>query len=193
MKKIKLAELVRLKVGSPQFRIKENLNEDCITYRIYNQFDLEEDLTGKTTQQTESKQIRTSDSVSTLKTGDLVFSFISGTAAIVTRKHEGYLYTQNYAVLRPSGKLDPSYLLYLLNEDKSAKRQFLLSLQGSTVLKYTVKQVRDLILPIEENIERQRLIGEIYQKQLRLKVLRVERADREYLLRIRELEEARKS
>ncbi|KXT79404.1 hypothetical protein STRDD11_02293 [Streptococcus sp. DD11] len=50
-----------------------------------------------------------------------------------------------------------------------------------------------MILPIEENIERQRLIGEIYQKQLRLKVLRVERADREYLLRIRELEEARKS
>lgn len=42
------------------------------------------------------KVIRTNDKVRILFDGDLVFSLISGKAGIVRKKHEGYLYTQNY-------------------------------------------------------------------------------------------------
>lgn len=193
MKNIRLAELAQLKVGSPQFRIKESQSETSLIYKVYNQSDLEEDLTGRVSQQTESKQICTSDPVSTLKRGDLVFSLISGTAAIVTKEHEGYLYTQNYIVLESSDRVDKRFLLYLLNEDKSVKRQFLLGLQGSTILKYTVKQIRDLILPFEVSLERQRIIGEIYQKQVHLEARKKAQAERSSQLIMRKLEEVRKA
>ncbi|KXT76844.1 restriction endonuclease subunit S [Streptococcus sp. DD12] len=190
MKKIQLGDLVSFQVGFPQFRVKERPNGH--RYKIYNQLDLEDDLAGVSHKERESKELTTADQLTCLSSGDLVFSLISGTAAIVSKEHEGYFYTQNYVVLEPSNELDKNFLLYLLNEDKAVKRQFLLGLQGSAVLKYTVKQLRELQLPRLESLERQRLIGAIYRKQEEVKALKTRQAEREYLLRMGELEEVRK-
>ncbi|KXU15660.1 Restriction endonuclease S subunit [Streptococcus oralis] len=190
MKKIQLGDLVTFQVGFPQFRVKERPNGHC--YKIYNQLDLEDDLAGVSHKERESKELTTTDPLTQLRNGDLVFSLISGTAAIVSKEHEGYFYTQNYVVLEPSKELDRNFLLYLLNEDKIVKRQFLIGLQGSAVLKYTVKQLRELQLPRLESLERQRLIGAIYRKQEEVKALKTRQAEREYILRMGELEEVRK-
>ena len=92
---MKMTDLVSFKLGSPQFRIKETLAKEAPLYQMYSQLDLEEDLAGVVSDHQENKQVKTLDDVSTLKTNDLVFSLISGKAALVSPEHAGYLYTQN--------------------------------------------------------------------------------------------------
>lgn len=62
--------------------------------------------------------------VNILINGDVIFSLITGNAAIVRKEHEGYLYTQNYVKLLPYDNIDAQFLVYLINENKAIKRQF---------------------------------------------------------------------
>src|SRR5699024_8125349 len=176
---MKLTDVVKLKVGSPQFRIKESLLRETPSYNIYSQNHLEEDLAGIKLTADQPRQIRTQEKVTTLVTNDVVFSLISGKAAIVNQQHQGYLYTQNYVVLKPDGQLDERYLVYLLNEDQNIAKQFWLGLQGSSVTKYTVKQLRELKLPKLPPMAQQTTIGEIYVKQHHLQALKQRRAQNE--------------
>lgn len=57
------------------------------------------------------------------------------------------------------------------------------------VLKYTVKQLRELLLPKLPSIEKQRLIGKIYLKQMRIQALRERVAKNETIKRLSQLEE----
>ncbi|TJX13067.1 restriction endonuclease subunit S [Tissierella creatinini] len=176
--------------GSPQFRIKEVFEDKAPLYIYYDQQDIEDDLIGIDSNDSDSKQVRTFDKVNTLCQGDVVFSLISGKSAIVGANHRGYLYTQNYVKLITNEKIDSKYLVYLLNEDKFIKKQFQMGLQGSQVLKYTLKQVKELELPNLAPIEKQRIIGEIYFNQLRLEALRNRAANLESTLVLEKLKEA---
>lgn len=187
---MKLADVVKLKVGSPQFRIKESLLRETPSYNIYSQNDLEEDLAGIKLTADQPRQIRTQEKVTILATNDVVFSLISGKAAIVTQQHHGYLYTQNYVVLRVNEQLDERYLVYLLNEDQIIAKQFWIGLQGSSVTKYTIKQLKELRLPKLPLIAQQATIGEIYVKQHHLQALKQRKAQNETLLRLAKLKEA---
>ena len=84
---MRLEDLVEFQVGSPQFRIKESATDAATTYKFYSQNDLEEDLTGVELVTEEAKQIATTDEVTTVAPGDLVFSLISGRAPIVRKEH----------------------------------------------------------------------------------------------------------
>ena len=190
---MKMTDLVSFKLGSPQFRIKETLAKEAPLYQMYSQLDLEEDLAGVVSDHQENKQVKTLDDVSTLKTNDLVFSLISGKAALVSPEHAGYLYTQNYLILEPDERLDAKFLLYLLNEDKGIARQLWLGLQGSMVLKYTVKQVKDLKLPKLPSLSKQAAIGQVYLKQKHLQAVKKRRADNELTLQLAKLEEVLKN
>lgn len=190
---MKMTDLVSFKLGSPQFRIKETLAKEAPLYQMYSQLDLEEDLAGVVSDHQENKQVKTLDDVSTLKANDLVFSLISGKAALVSSKHAGYLYTQNYLILEPDERLDAKFLLYLLNEDKGIARQLWLGLQGSMVLKYTVKQVKDLKLPKLPSLSKQAAIGQVYLKQKHLQAVKKRRADNELTLQLAKLEEVLKN
>lgn len=190
---MKMTDLVSFKLGSPQFRIKETLAKEAPLYQMYSQLDLEEDLAGVVSDHQENKQVKTLDDVSTLKTNDLVFSLISGKAALVSPEHAGYLYTQNYLILEPDERLDAKFLLYLLNEDKGIARQLWLGLQGSMVLKYTVKQIKDLKLPKLPSLSKQAAIGQVYLKQKHLQAVKKRQADNELTLRLAKLEEVLKN
>lgn len=190
---MKMTDLVSFKLGSPQFRIKETLAKEAPLYQMYSQLDLEEDLAGVVGDHQENKQVKTLDDVSTLKANDLVFSLISGKAALVSPEHAGYLYTQNYLILEPDERLDAKFLLYLLNEDKGIARQLWLGLQGSMVLKYTVKQVKDLKLPKLPSLSKQAAIGQVYLKQKHLQAVKKRRADNELTLQLAKLEEVLKN
>ena len=168
----KLDRMVELVSGSPQFRIQEVLDDKAPLYTFYGQPNIEEDLVGIYSNDSDRKQVRTFDKVNTLCQGDVVLSLISGKSTIVGSTHQGYLYTQNYVKLVANKRIDFKYLVYLLNEDKSLKRQFQMGLQGSQVLKYTLKQVKELELPGLPTLERQRIIGDLYFSQLRLEALK---------------------
>lgn len=188
----KLSQLCKMEIGSPQFRIKE-VGEEGQTYIFYSQDHLMEDLYGSLSLVEEEKIIQTKDEVTTLEEGDLIFSLISGTASLVTEKHQGYLYTQNYVKLTPKKDLDTKYLVYLLNEDKSIKKQLWLGLQGSSVLKYSLGQIKDLWIPKLIHIDKQKLIGEVYFKQLYLESLKSKVAKEESALVLHKLQEANKN
>lgn len=184
----RIENVVEFVSGSPQFRIKEAAPEDTAPlYTYYGQPDLEEDLVGIYSKGIDGKQVRTLDKVNTLCQGDVVFSLISGKSTIVGVKHQGYLYTQNYVKLVARNQVDSQYLVFLLNEDQSIKKQFQMGLQGSQVLKYTLKQVKELELPNLPTIDKQRLIGELYFNQLRLEALRIRAANSETTIALEKL------
>lgn len=183
----RLEDMVELVSGSPQFRIKETADDTAPLYTYYGQPDLEADLVGIDSNGIDGKQVRTFDKVNTLCQGDVVFSLISGKSTIVGMKHQGYLYTQNYVKLVAGSKVDSKYLVFLLNEDQSIKRQFQMGLQGSQVLKYTLKQVKELELPDLATLDRQRMIGELYFNQLRLEALRKRAANSETTIVVEKL------
>lgn len=170
---MKIIDCVEFEVGTPQFRINEVIvdNADVPLYYFYGQQELEENLSGIVISESEPKKISTLDKVSTVNEGDVIFSLISGKATVVRKKNEGYLLTQNYIRLIPNKKIDKYFLVYLLNESKNIKKQFLVGMQGSIVLKYSVRQIRELELPNLPPIKTQKLIGELYFSQLRLEEL----------------------
>lgn len=188
----KLNSIVDFVSGTPQFRITESLDEQSPIYTFYSQTDLSEDLVGILSEDIDKKRVRTMDDVNTLSTGDVIFSLISGSAAVIREAHQGYLYTQNYVKLIPEEKIDPQFLVYLLNENSAIKKQLLIGLQGSQVLKYSLKQIKDLEIPTLPQFEKQKIIGEIYFKQLRVQALKNRAAKQEMMMRIHQLEEVMK-
>lgn len=187
---MQMMEIAELKSGTPQFRIKESMDPDAPVYFYFGQSEMEDDLTGVETLGGTRKQIRTFDNVGTLESGDLVFSLISGKAAIVKSCHDGYLYTQNYVKIIPVSLIDVGYLTYILNEDANIKHQLLSSQQGSATLKSTIRQLSDLVFSVLPSIEKQKVIGELYFNQLRLAALKKKVATAETALVIEKLKEA---
>lgn len=188
----KLSMLVDFVSGTPQFRITESIDKESPIYNLYSQTDLLEDLVGIPAEDDGKKRLRTRDDVNTLFTGDVLFSLISGSASVIREEHRGYLYTQNYVKLVPKEKLNGQFLVYLLNENSAIKKQLLNGLQGSKVLKYTLKQIKDLEIPTLPFIEKQKIIGEIYFKQLRLQALKNRAAKQETMIRLHQLGEVMK-
>lgn len=167
-----ITDVVEFKSGTPQFRISEEAGTGVPVYAFYTQADYEADLRGLSEQQPAGKYIRTCDVVCTATAGDVVFSLLSGAAAIVQPERNDRLLTQNYVVLVPSAAIDACYLVYLLNECHSIRHQLHVGQQGSITMKYTLKQLRELKLPSLPPKETQQLIGQLYLDQLKLDALR---------------------
>lgn len=168
----KLCDLVEFVSGSPQVRIIESLDKAAPVYKYYSQIDLTDDLVIMSTKNKTNKKVQTFDRVNTLSKGDIVFSLISGMATIVSREHGGYVYTQNYIKIIPKEKINSKYLVYLLNENEIINKQFSTGLQGSMVIKYTLKQLREINIPKLPSIEEQEIIGQVYLNQLRVQALK---------------------
>lgn len=184
-----LKDIITIMSGTPQFRIKESLTKTAPTYYFYGQQELENDLVNLELSKENPKTISTVDELSLLNEGDILFSLISGRTTIVSQKHQGYLYTQNYVKFLPKENTDSKYLVYLLNESDFIRRQWMKGLQGTVVLKRTVKQLKEIELPPIHSYEKQKIIGNIYFKQLRLQALKKRVADTEKLLVMKKLKE----
>ncbi|HIR91293.1 MAG TPA: restriction endonuclease subunit M [Candidatus Limicola stercorigallinarum] len=187
---ISIKSLASFETGTAQFRIREDTGADSKTYSFYTQADLDDDLKQMPTSQTTRKCMRTSDSVVTVATGDVLFSLVSGSAAIVQAERSGLLITQNYVVIKPSNNIDPRFLVYLLNENPEIRKQLRIGQQGSATMKYTLKQLTSLQAPPIPDFRRQALIGETYLNQLRLTALRNHASELETMLVFDMLKEA---
>jgi hypothetical protein len=173
--------------GISQYRIEESNRSDAKVYILYGQNELYEDLYGVPGAMSDRKQIKVDGMGpgAIAKEGDLLFSTISGEATIVSAEHDGYVFTQNYARMEPMSRLvDRKYMAYLINENQSIKRQFKQNLQGSQVIRYSLKLLKEIALPELPSIEIQRVIGDIYFKQLLLRSLRQRVAENTYRLSI---------
>lgn len=185
-----MTSIAQLQGGSPQFRIKEVQSADAPTYFLYGQAELEADIAGIATSPEGKRLVRTNDDVLTLRTGDLVFSLISGQAAIVGSLHNGYLFTQNCVRIKPLSSIDARYLAFLLNEDDSIRHQLFIGQQGSVTLKFTIKQLSELHFSNLPPLEKQELIGELYFNQLRLDALNRRKSTLETALVMGKIKEA---
>lgn len=184
-----LSDISEINSGQAQFRISEVSDPIAPVYTYYGQANLEQDLYLSDSSAGLSKQIKTLDKItSLLSKGDVVFSLISGKAAIVSEQHQGFLYTQNYVKLTPNNQIASSYLVYLLNENPLIQKQLSCGLQGSQVLKYTTRQLKSLKLPNLPGLSEQRLIGETYLKQQKLTYLKQRVANLEKLLVLHQLQ-----
>ncbi|MEF9921159.1 MAG: restriction endonuclease subunit S [Bacilli bacterium] len=188
-REINLMELLDFVSGTPQSRIFESSDNDAPIYMIYSQTDLRSDIHGVVLEGNESKSIRTLNDVNTLSTGDILFSLISGSAVIVSEEHNGYLFTQNYIKLLPKNNLDSKYIVYFLNMNKKIRKQLQSGLQGSTIMKYTLMQLKEIKISSIPSLTIQRNIGEIYFKQLRVQALRYRVANLETVKTMHLLEE----
>lgn len=184
---MKLQDLLQFHSGSPQFRITESSDINAPLYYFYGQPELENDLVDLAVNAENAKEIHTKDEVSTVSEGDILFSLISGRTTIVRSIHHGYLYTQNYIKLIPKEEIDKQYLVYILNESDHIRKQWMVRLQGSAVLKHTVKDLRELDMPQLHPFEKQKSIGEIYFAQIKLQALKNRAANTEKRLTLEKL------
>ncbi len=167
---MKLEELALFMGGSLQVRLDTTSWEDARDYILYNQ--QHHQLDGYEVIEEEvidSRTVTTDREVTLLEEGDLLFSLLSGKAVLVRAEHAGLLYTQNYIKIEPIAKLDKAFLLYLINESSAIRRQFYQSLQGSEVMKYTVKQLKSLQLGALPPLDSQQKLGKIYLDGLALR------------------------
>ena len=65
----------------------------------------------------------------------------------------------------------------------------MMGLQGSQVLKYTLKQLKELEIPKIPSIEKQKIIGQVYFNQLRVEALEHRTAKRKSTIILANLEE----
>ena len=176
-----IKDIFHSNTGVSQYRLEESTSKKSVLYTLYGQNELYEDLTGVPGPMSDRKQIRTEYKGSALKAGDLIFSTISGMATIVTADHEGYLFTQNYVRMEPlNTPIDKKFMAYLINENPKIKKQFKQNLQGSQVVRYSLSLLKEIQLPRLPSIETQRIMGDIYFKQLRLRALKQRVADNTY-------------
>ncbi|MGG4132110.1 restriction endonuclease subunit S [Paenibacillus illinoisensis] len=155
---MKLENVVTVRIGKNLSRGNE---KNDLTLVAYSYEDLLNDLEGSFLDfQANLDEEYTDGYLSS--TGDVVFSFVSSKAGIVSDLNQGKIINQNFAKLVfDHKKLDPCYLCYVLNESYSVKKQMAISMQGSFVPKLTPAILKEFEIKLP-TIEKQRTIGKAY-------------------------------
>lgn len=159
---MKLEDVLTVKIGRNLSRGNEKHDPTLVAYSYE---DLIDDLDGifidSQVSSDDSEDSHHQDTYLSNK-GEVVFSFVSSKAGIVSDKNEGKIINQNFAKLIIGTKqLDKYYLCYVLNESFSMKKQMAISMQGSTVPKLTPAILKELEITLPK-IEKQRTIGHAY-------------------------------
>ncbi len=159
--------------GITPIRIRETSNPTVPERCVYGLAELEKDmrLASSGNDAITARKIRTEQEVPIVKEGDLVLSLQNPKAAIVSREHDGYLQTINTVVLKTSKEVDPKFLLFLINEEPKVQQLLLNDNLGSIVSRTTVRQVEKLGQIHLPDMKTQRLIGDVYLKQIQMAAL----------------------
>ncbi|KYD00430.1 restriction endonuclease subunit S [Bacillus atrophaeus] len=154
---MRLEEIVTVKIGRNLSRGHERNDPTLVAYTYE---DLINDLDGSFL---DSPCAGPKDQESYLSSaGDVVFSFVSSKAGIVSDLNHGKIINQNFAKLMiEHHELDRRYLCYALNESHTMKKQMAISMQGSTVPKLTPAILKELEIDLP-SMEKQRTIGQAY-------------------------------
>ncbi|PEX06577.1 restriction endonuclease subunit S [Priestia megaterium] len=188
---MKLEDIVTVRIGRNLSRGNE---KNDLTLVAYSYEDLINDLDGSfLDSQASSYSGNSNHKESYLSSaGDVVFSFVSSKAGIVSGLNQGKIINQNFAkLIIEHDHLDSSYLCYVLNESYSMKKQMAISMQGSTVPKLTPAILKELEITLP-SIEKQRTIGKTYfslRKRQALAKKQVELEEQLYLEVLKQLDQ----
>ena len=172
---MKLNKLVTVRTGKNFSRNKVS-KEEVVPY-TYD--DLTKDLSefapyrkdGAGQKITAKNEVNSDEDNYLVSSGDVVFSFVSSTAGIVSKCSEGKVLNQNFAkLIIESKQLDPRYLCYCLNQSSHLKKQMAVAMQGSTLRRLTPSSLRELDIPIV-NFSQQHNIGHAYFSLLKRQYL----------------------
>ncbi|MCY8717617.1 restriction endonuclease subunit S [Bacillus spizizenii] len=158
---MRLEDIVTVKIGRNLSRGHE---KNDLTLVAYTYEDLINDLDGSFLDSQVSPDAEQSNHKENYlsSVGDVVFSFVSSKAGIVSDLNHGKIINQNFAKLMiEHHELDSRYLCYALNESHAMKKQMAISMQGSTVPKLTPAILKELEIKLP-SIEKQRTIGQAY-------------------------------
>ncbi|RPJ97635.1 hypothetical protein BSBH6_01432 [Bacillus subtilis] len=157
---MRLEEIVTVKIGRNLSRGHEKIDPTLVAYTYE---DLINDLDGSFLDSQVRPDAEQNHQESYLSSaGDVVFSFVSSKAGLVSNLHHGKVINQNFAKLMiEHHELDSRYLCYALNESQAMKKQMAISMQGSTVPKLTPAILKELEIKLP-SIEKQRMIGNAY-------------------------------
>ncbi|PEU68113.1 restriction endonuclease subunit S [Priestia megaterium] len=158
---MKFEDIVTVRIGRNLSRGNE---KNDMTLVAYSYEDLMNDLDGSFLDSKASSHSGNSNHKDSYlsNAGDVVFSFVSSKAGIVSDLNQGKIINQNFAkLIIEHDHLDSSYLCYVLNESYSMKKQMAISMQGSTVPKLTPAILKELEITLP-SIEKQRTIGKVY-------------------------------
>lgn len=188
---MKLEDIVKVKIGRNLSRGNEKHD---LTLVAYSYDDLMNDLDGLFL---DSKSNPYNASINhkngyLSSAGDVVFSFVSSKAGIVSDLNQGKIINQNFAkLIIEHDQLDSSYLCYALNESHSMKKQMAISMQGSNVPKLSPAILKELEIKLP-CIEKQRTIGKAYfffRKRQALEKKQMELEEQLYLEVLKKLDQ----
>lgn len=157
---MRFEDIVTVKIGRNLSRGNEKHDTTLIAYSYE---DLILDLDGLFLDSKTSASIHDNQEANYLSNvGEVVFSFVSSKASIVSEKNQGKIINQNFAkLIFDNDLLDSSYLCYALNESRAMKKQMAISMQGSTVPKLTPAILKELEIELL-SLEKQQVIGKAY-------------------------------
>ncbi|ETT74541.1 restriction endonuclease subunit S [Bacillus mycoides] len=188
---MKLEDIVTVRIGRNLSRGNERNNLTLVAYSFE---DLTNDLDGSVLDSKVSFYSGNSNHKDSYlsNTGDVIFSFVSSKAGIVSGLNQGKIINQNFAkLIIEYDYLDSSYLCYILNESYSMKKQMAISMQGSTVPKLTPAILKKLEIKLP-SIEKQRQIGKAYfflRKHQALAKKQIELEEQLYLQALKQLDQ----
>lgn len=188
---MKLEEIVTVKIGRNLSRGNEKNNLGLVAYSYE---DLMNDLDGSFLDSKASSPSANSNQKDGYlsSTGDVVFSFVSSKAGIVSDLNQGKIINQNFAkLIIEHDQLDSNYLCYALNESHSMKKQMAISMQGSTVPKLSPAILKGLEIKLP-TLEKQRTIGKAYfffRKRQALAKKQIELEEHLYLEILKQLDQ----
>lgn len=185
---MKLEDLVTVRIGRNLSRGNEKNDLSLVAYSYE---DLIHDLDGLFLESKTSIRHANHNEGYLSNAGEVVFSFVSSKAGIVSDLNQGKIINQNFAkLIIEHDQLDSSYLCYALNESNSMKKQMAISMQGSTVPKLTPAILKELEIKLP-TIEKQRTIGKAYfylRKQQALAKKKAKLEEQLYLELLRNLD-----
>lgn len=163
---MKLNQLAQIQLGANVSRVE--LDQD----QIYTYDDLIYDLEhfmNVDIPEIDERSISEDDYV--IYCGDVVYSFISERATIVSQINTNKVINQNFLKLIVSNQqIDKMYLCFYLNVADGMKRQLQLLTQGTLVRRIPISKFRNLEIPLPD-LKRQRQLGLAYFKSVRIDAL----------------------
>ncbi|WP_373702639.1 MULTISPECIES: restriction endonuclease subunit S [Lactobacillales] len=187
---MKLKDVIQIESGKNSSRVKDSdKNLETYTYE-----DMVDDM-GKYAAYQETIKDDTivnkdSDNENVMvSSGDVVFSFVSSTAGIVSEVNQGKTLNQNFAKLIFDDKqIDPRYLCYCLNKSLDVQQQIAGFMEGITLRRIKPSHLKEIKLPIVD-LTNQKNIGHSYFALLKRKYLQEEHMKQEEMYVLSLLEE----
>lgn len=169
MSRFKLSEIAEIAQGNILTRIKpgsqfdETIEFDSISMQELSYIVGQSDILEKSSK---VKVLKGKESSCVLtKQNDIVVGLSSRKAFVIDETRSNNLLLSNFALIRilDTNILDPHYFCWLLNEDLQFQKYIDQKMQGSAnVIILSINNVKDMELELPD-IEKQKMIGEIYE------------------------------